>query len=392
MKTFFYEFLTRGTSWLRIIIVAAIMPVEKFASLILLLSIEGMITAISSYPTVKDVLVRQDIKRTVLLNFIASGCIIYFLTFTFNIYFGFIDGKTYFAAVCASIFNGATQIALNVCRLKDLQIYNTKKGIYSSLTFAAFVTIMPLSHFLLFIVYALGAIVFAKEFKSIIGSKNVGDSSHKDCLFHVRGGIIYGSQAIMTSIPQHGIRIFISAVAPASALAWFTKQYMLVTSIFFIYSAISLLIEPKLSKSGSINEVRPRLRSAIFYAFCTLFVSLVYFIGLAIADYLGIVEFVFDISIISQSASFFALCLYACFTMINVIANSLVLALGGRFLSLVATALGTASLILALILLSGKSVIFATSAALMMAQLAEVIILIGFLAIKFRSFPFRGGG
>lgn len=69
MKTVISEFLSRGLLWVRVLLLGAFMPLDAYGLVLLYLGIEGLLAATASYPFIKDVLVRQDLKPMLYLRF-----------------------------------------------------------------------------------------------------------------------------------------------------------------------------------------------------------------------------------------------------------------------------------------------------------------------------------
>ncbi len=385
MKTVLFEFVSRGLMWLRVLLLGAVMPLDAYGLTLIYLGIESLLAATTSYPFIKDVLVRQELKPSVYRRFFAFFALVSVPAMFAMMYLGDTSLPVAGILLAAALLNGVSQIALYVLRVADVRAHNRAKIIWSVLTTLLFLGLLPLNWVWLPIVYLAGALTVLLVARSAVATSEVGTAQEVDLAHHLWGWLIYGTQALMLSLPQHGMRLVVAATMTYTDVARFTQVYMLATALFFIYSAIMISVEAELSRSAPPNEIRGRFRKAYGISALVIVVAAVHYGAMLLIDVLKITDILFDFSLRADSTLLFVLIVFTALSGLRVVANALALAASGRSFSLLATFLGALILGVGLVILMPVFGLAGVGFALALGQAAEVAVLVVFVLIATRS-------
>ena len=145
---------------------------------------------------------------------------------------------------------------------------------YGLVTTILFLGLLPFSWLWLPVIYLIGSVIVLAGIKSRLYTRLrrvEADLSH-----HIRGCFIFGAQALMLNLPQHGIRLIIAAFMTVETVAQFTIAYMQSTAVFFVYSAVMITCEAELSRAASITELRARVRQGATYALVFILMAIAF--------------------------------------------------------------------------------------------------------------------
>ena len=385
MKTVLFEFLSRGLMWLRVLVLGVVMPLDDYGLTLTYVGIESLLAATASYPFIKDVLVRQELKPSPYRRFVAFFALVSVPAMFAIMYLGDTTLPVAGILLVAAFLNGVSQIALYVLRVADVRAHNRAKIVWSVLTTLLFLGLLPLSWVWLPIVYLAGALTVLLAARSAVATSEVGTAQRVDLAHHLWGWLIYGTQALMLSLPQHGMRLVVAATMTFADVARFTQVYLFATALFFIYSAIMISVEAELSRSATPNEIAGRFRKASGISALVIVVAAVHYAALLIIDILKITDILFDFSLRENSALLLVLIAFTALSGLRVVANALALAASGRSFSLLATFLGALTLGVGLAILMPVFGLAGVGLALALGQAAEVSVLVVFVLIATRS-------
>ncbi|MDP2013293.1 MAG: hypothetical protein Q8L05_03615, partial [Actinomycetota bacterium] len=302
IQTVFSEFLARGLLWLRVLVLGALMPLDAYGLVLVYLGIEGMLAASTSYPFVKDVLVRQDLKPALYLRFVVFFALIAVPAALAMMHLGDVGPSVAGVLLAAAFLNGLSQIALYVLRVADVRAHNRAKIIWSVLTTLLFLGLLPLNWVWLPIVYLTGALTALVAARRAVTTSEVGSAQEADFAHHLRGWLIYGTQALMLSLPQHGMRLVVAATMTLADVARFTQVYMLATALFFVYSAIMISVEAQLSRAATPDQIRGRFRKASGISALLVAIAVVHYGVLLVFNALGITDALLGLSLHADAA------------------------------------------------------------------------------------------
>lgn len=370
---------------MRVLLLGAFMPLDAYGLVLLYLGIEGLLAATASYPFIKDVLVRQDLKPMLYLRFAVLFLVIGGPAALAMMAVGNLGATVAVILLASAFLNGLSQIGLYVLRVADVRAHNRAKIIWSVLTTALFLGLLPLNWIWLPVVYLLGALVVLVAARRAVSTSDVGSAQEVDLAHHLRGWLIYGTQALMLSLPQHGMRLVVAATMTLADVARFTQVYMLATALFFIYSAIMIAVEAELSRAAPSDQIRSRFRKASSVSGLLCLVSVVHYGTLLVLGEIEIIDALLDLSLQANWELLALLVVFSALSGLRVVANALALASSGRFLSLLATVAGTLTLGVGLLSLVPTLGLAGIGLALALGQAVEVAFLVGFVFVSTRA-------
>jgi O-antigen/teichoic acid export membrane protein len=379
------EFLSRGLLWLRVLALGAFMPLDAYGLVLLYLGIEGLLAATASYPFIKDVLVRQDLKPVLYLRFAVVFAVIGFPAALVMMTVGNLSASVAVILVASAFLNGLSQIGIYVLRVADVRAHNRAKIIWSVLTTLMFLALLPLSWLWLPVVYLAGVLVLMVAASHAVSKSKVGSAQEANLAHHLRGWLIYGSQAVMLSLPQHGMRLVVAATMTLADVARFTQVYMLATASFFVYSAIMIAVEADLSRAAPPLQIRSRFRKAWSVSALLCLVAVLHYGALLFLADLEITDVFLGLSLASNSELLGLLIIFTALSGLRVVANALALAASGRSFSLLATIAGALTLGIGLFALIPTLGLAGIALALILGQAVEVTFLVGFVVKKTRA-------
>lgn len=370
---------------MRVLVLGAFMPLDVYGLVLLYLGIEGLLAATASYPFIKDVLVRQELKPVVYLRFAVLFAVIGVPAALAMITVGNLGASVAVILLASAFLNGLSQIGLYVLRVADVRAHNRAKIIWSVLTTVLFLGLLPLNWIWLPVVYLLGALVVLVAAWRAVCASDVGSAQEADLAHHLRGWLIYGTQALMLSLPQHGMRLVVAATMTLADVARFTQVYMLATALFFIYSAIMIAFEAELSRAAPSDQIRSRFRKASSVSALLCLVSVVHYGTLLVLGELEIIDALLDLSLQANFELLALLVVFSALSGLRVVANALALAASGRSFSLLATVAGALTLGVLLLSLIPTLGLAAIGLALAVGQAVEVALLVGFVFVSTRA-------
>ncbi|MDT8858150.1 hypothetical protein RNZ50_24600 [Paracoccaceae bacterium Fryx2] len=358
------------------------MSVDGYGFILVLLGLEGLLAAVVAYPSIKDVFVRQDIAISIFRHFSILFCIVAVPVLCVLLWVSGQSMGVALTVIMAALLNGLGQIGLYMLRVSDLSTYNRVKLIWAFVTTAVFMIALPMHWAFLPLIYGAGAIPiilglaqffrkppFAPAFVAIRG-------------YHAKGWIIYSTQALLANFPQYGIRLFIASTMTLAQVAAYTQTYMVATAVFFAFSAVMVVFEPRLSRAAPIKEIAARLPlmlkvSALFVVLTIMYAGVLSVVvqGDLLTHVLGN-DFVIDHRLLVPIMVFIAL------GGVYTVANCLVLAGSGRAISLLSTGIGSAALFLGLAILLPLPTLFGVGVAIALSQGVALAVLVLFLTIR----------
>lgn len=384
VSTAISEFSARGLLWLRVLLLGALLPLEQYGLVLVYLGVEGLLAATASYPFIKDVMVRQDLRPILYLRYATFFALIAVPAMLLMMIPGKLEWGVALALAIAGFLNGLTQTGLYALRVADVMSYNRVKLVWSVVTTALFLGLLPLHWLWLPVIYLAGAAIVLAGTARTIRRTQVEPAYIADRAHHLRGWLIFGTQALMLSLPQNGIRIIIAALMTLEDVARFTLVYMIATALFFVYSAVMITCEAELSRAAPPSELRARIKSAASYCVAFVAIALAYFIALTAMNGIGLIKVLFDIQLDSEPLLLPVLIIFVATNGVQTILNALVLAASGRSMTLLATSAGAAILMFLTIVLIPAEGLLGVGVALAIGQVATVLVLILYLIRKFR--------
>lgn len=344
------------------------MPLEDYGFILVLLASEGLLSAVTSYPSIKDVLVRQDIAPAELWRFsILFACVALPVTLGFLVLRN--DSLILTVVVIIAAFvSGLSQVALCMLRVAELNTYNYAKLIWAFVTTMAFLVLLPFHWAFLPVVYGVGVLSLLRVLSRTFQNNDVQPAFKATSGYFFRGGIIYCTQALVNVYPQHGTRLFIAATMTLVDVAAYTQIYMLATSLFFVYSAVMIVFEPKLSRSAPLSEVRKRLVLAMRLSTLFIGLALIHFAALYFLSDTGVLSIVMASQVVFQMPLFAMLMIFIALNGVQTVLNCILLALSRRDLSLLSSALGSVVLIIGMMLVMSQPDLISIGVLLALSQ------------------------
>lgn len=373
------EFLARGILWVRVLLLGALMPLHDYGLILVYLGIEGLIAATTSYPFVKDILVRQDLSDTVYLRFTAVFALVAGPIALLVVAFAETGPALTVTLLAAAFLNALAQIGLCTLRVADIAAHNRTKILWSILTTLLFLALLPLAWAWLPAVYLFGAALVLGSARRAVRKNATSAAFESTLAYHVRGWLIYGSQALLTNFPQYGVRLFVAATMTLADVAQYTQVYMLATALFFVYSAMMVTVEPGLTRAAPAREIRKRLPLARKVSALFVAVALGHYVLLNLADTTGVLSTLLGVSMRSHPLLTVALMVFTAANGVQVVANALVLAVSGRVVSLLSTVVGSLVVLSGLALSWSAPSLVGIGVALAAGQLVALTLLLAFL-------------
>lgn len=294
-------------------------------------------------------------------------------------------GATVAVILLASAFlNGLSQIGLYVLRVADVRAHNRAKIIWSVLTTIMFLALLPLSWLWLPVVYIVGVMVVMVAASHAVGKSEIGSAQEANLAHHLRGWLIYGTLALFSSLPQHGVRMLIAAYMTIEDVARFTQAYMIMTVVFFIYSALTVLIEAEMSRAASPDIVRARRPIVQRYLKRIALATAFHFLMILALDARGMISWLMSTSFFSEPILLISLSAFALATGARMVFSALALAIDGRSMSLIATVVGTLTSLLIIVVLIPAMGLGGVGIGLALGLSVDVSIILAYLRIKLR--------
>ena len=144
-----------------------------------------------------------------------------------------------FVLAAAGFLNGLTQVALYSVRVAHVQSFNRIKLVWSVVTTILFLGLLPFSWLWLPVIYLIGSVIVLAGINRVVYMTRLKAAYEADLSHHIRGCFIFGAQALMLNLPQHGIRLIIAAFMTVETVAQFTIAQQS-TAVFFVYSAVMI--------------------------------------------------------------------------------------------------------------------------------------------------------
>lgn len=369
---------------MRVLLLGAFMPLDAYGLVLLYIGIEGLLAATASYPVIKDVLVRQDLKPMLYLRFAILFAVIGVPALLAMMTVGNLGATAAVILLASAFLNGLSQIGLYVLRVADVRAHNRAKIIWSVLTTIMFLALLPLSWLWLPVVYLVGVMVVMVAASHAVGKSEIGSAQEANLAHHLRGWFIYGTLALFSSLPQHGVRMLIAAYMTIEDVARFTQAYMILTAVFFIYSALTVLIEAEMSRAASPDIVRARRPIVQCYLKRIALATAFHFLMILALDASGMISWLMSTSFLSEPILLISLSAFALATGARVVFSALALAINGRSMSLIATVVGTLTSLLMIVVLIPAMGLGGVGIGLALGLSVDVSIILAYLRIKLR--------
>lgn len=374
IKTVAYEFFSRGLIWGRVLLIGFLIPESEYGHLILLITAETLLGTVASYPQTKEVLLRHDVDRRHIagtLMFLGALSPVVFLTGYW--YFGSLleAGVVFISGAFFATFN----VSLYVYRISNIRAFNNLKILSAIGSTAVFFLALPVNPNYLPLVSGSSLLILAIWMLSARDFEILKGKAQIEIREVVVGWLIFGGQSTMTMLSQYGTRFLIGATLSLADVAIYTKSYMLASGVTFYYAAIMAHYEKDLAKISSLDMIHTRFPLAQ-RVLGMLACGVVLYAGLILTLW----KFpVFEsIARLSGQLDFVVFLLFILFFILQalyLILNPMVIAIGGRGISVLSSAVSIFTQIIALALfwqmLSLKSVAFAALG----GQLALIVVL-----------------
>jgi O-antigen/teichoic acid export membrane protein len=261
IRTALLEFISRGLLWFRVLFISLLMPADLYGYLVLLISAEALFGSIISYPQIKDLLLRQDIH----LRELTRTFCLYLLLLPIILgasWFYFHSIPAVLAITIGSLFFAMSQVLLYLLRITDIDIYNTAKVRSAVIsTFIFFVVLSSTPNFLPVVSGSYGALLLwyyhkkhPLSFHQIWQKLDLAGSA--------KNWLIFGGQSAVTNLGMYGSRFVVGISLSLVDVGTFTKSYMIASGVTFYYAAIMIYFEKGLSKHLEENAVPARLKMA----------------------------------------------------------------------------------------------------------------------------------
>lgn len=367
--------------WLRVLVLGAIMPDDAYGLVIVYIAMESTLAAISSYPFIKDLLVRHDPRPSIYLHFCLFFAMLALPSIFLTIFVSSIGIVTAGILISASFFNALSQITIYIIRVVDVGVYNQAKLVSSIVSTTLFLTLLPFDWAWLPVIYLSGWLILLMAAQRVVSTHENDGTGEVTNFHHFRGWLIYGSQAFLSSISTHGMRIVIAAAFSFEDVARFTKLYMLASAPLFVFAAIMVSVEAELSRATTPERIIERFRPATIISGSLVAITVANYGMLFVSDLLGIPTILFGVSLQDSSVLFLALTGFTALSGARLPVNALALASEGRAFSLFATFLGALSLGLGLIVFIPVFGLDGVGIALILGQGTELLALIIFVRI-----------
>ncbi|WP_285259519.1 hypothetical protein [Halopseudomonas bauzanensis] len=333
--TFLFEFLSRGASWLRLIIISALVSPEDYSLVILVVSAEALFGSVIAYPHIRETLYGQQGGLTQLWNAVILFLVLSPIVFGFS-YWYFADVGVAVVVLVSTLFFALYQISMYVLRIGKLSSYNRTKLISSVLATAIFLFFVPKGMIFLPIVsfsaFLVSIYVILKAIPPHEWWPKKLDGIYKSWL-------VYGVQSLSVNAWQYGNRFLVGFIFTAAQTAIFLKTYLIASGITFYLAAMMVVYEKHLSKKLADGELGKRLSSAgkilflIIGGVALYYISVVAFLQLGGKD----IEIIRDLL---ESVDVSLLCVFAGLFVvraIQLVLNPIVIASGRRVISLQAS-------------------------------------------------------
>ena len=239
--------------------------------LALMLAWEGL-AGVIVYPLSKNILKSHNI---ILSDYYVLNFILVILAIPYVVSLAFFYNDFYFGLVTFTLISVTSlyRVILVQMRVFDINLYNIAK-IYSSVyIFVAFIVVTNINIYLIFISPALGLALVYKYLRKM----NFGRSQEHYLrnVFNYQF-LILSLQALLTVLSTNGFRILLSSLISTASLGIFTKNYMIASGVFFIFSAIMVVYEPLLSKSTNFEKNDRKMSLLYQLSFYKLLITIFY--------------------------------------------------------------------------------------------------------------------
>ncbi|MDG3063492.1 hypothetical protein ACFQ4M_03585 [Thauera mechernichensis] len=333
LKIVLSELFSRGLLWLRVILIGVFLSADSYGYLLLLISAEAIFGTLISYPQVKEILVRQRIDCR---HFVGTAYF-YILCFPFiaiAAYAYFNNYVSVLVVVLSVLFFSGAQTALYLLRVASADFYNKAKVVAAVLSTAVFMGVLPFDPNLLPLSSAIYCLVLVLAVRKLPGDVNIFSPFLIRDQF--RGWLIFGSKSLLTQLSLQGNRFVVGAALAVSDVGVFVKSYMLASGVSFVYAAIMIKYEKGLARELGAEKISERLRRALF-VLAIMAVTLLVYLAILFGFWRSGLEVV---ALIFKDADQTLVLIFAVFYLLQAFVLALtpvLIAAGGRFMSLVAT-------------------------------------------------------
>lgn len=375
-----YEFGSRGLTWGRVLLVAPLMSADAYGYLILLLSAEALLGGFISYPQIKDLLLQQCVHfREIVRTALMFALFLPLSVLALGIYFSALLPVA--AVLVGAFFFGVGQVLLYLHRIDNIARYNRLKILAAVLSTAIFFVVLPIEPLLFPVVQLSYCAALAIGFRadSRFSFSEIFEDHPWSSLVRTWG--VFGTQSLVANAQVYGSRLIVGAALGLGQVKIFTMTFMVASGITFYFAAVMIYAEKDLSKSITIKELPLRFRTS----FRTL---LFLWGGLAVYGILGFAvwgDITKDIEALlstSLNPNLFAI-FFAVFALraITLVINPVIIALGRRVISLVASIVSALALLVATVFSWDNLTLVSIAWIMFLSVLCQVIVLsLGFYA------------
>jgi hypothetical protein len=261
-RTFVLEFFSRGLPWLRLLALSALVDSDAYAYVVLLSAAEAFIGELISYPEVRKALLARQVTGEPFF----TGLVLWLTTSPLQ----FMAALAYFDSFVAAAIVTACSLSFSCYKIMLYSLRSFEVGAHNMAKFVA--SLVGTAIFFSLTVYvdpnfyllstASSAAVVAYFVRSRVGAHYFRVTPFK-LWSAVTGWLHFGTQALAGVTWQYGNRFVAGASFSAATFSFFVRDYLIVSGITFVYSAIMIVYERRISVKSAPELINSKLRSSL---------------------------------------------------------------------------------------------------------------------------------
>jgi O-antigen/teichoic acid export membrane protein len=259
--TAFCEFISKGASWLKLFLLAYLVPLEQFGEVALIVGLIIAFGGLMSFPVTMEIITKHHKDY---IPFIQTAIILILFLPIQVVFYHFLPtmADRLYILIISSCCLSLNQVMYYFLRVHNIILLNFIKILSETFSFFIFIILVPIDISYIPFAYLFSLLItsIAIYKLSINSNTKLKNSVNKNVLF---GWIIFITQALFSALSQNGVRLVIAETMSLQAVGVFTKTYLIGTSLFFVYSALMIKIEPKLAKIKHISEIDSKITLAL---------------------------------------------------------------------------------------------------------------------------------
>lgn len=283
-KTFLFELFSRGISWIRLLVIVAFVNEATYTLIVLLVTAEVFFGELLAYPQVRQAL----FSRIVTGEPFFTGLFLWLITAPIQFYATYIYFQSNAAAAVVTVATLGFilyKIMIYSLRSVSVEVHNHAK-FFAALAGALFFfgLTVPVNPYLYPLCSIASASVAAYFIHSTVGAKYFA-LRVPSVRIAISGWMHFGTQSFASVAWQYGNRFVAGAAFPAAVFSLFIRDYLLVSGVIFVFSAIMIVGERQISVDATEQNLSDKIIPAIMI-FGGLFVSwLIYSVVLLVFIY-----------------------------------------------------------------------------------------------------------